>query len=136
MKYQKVKREGTLHMISFTTVFNYLFHLREMSILLEPLGSRVMVYLAAAVSDFYIHPSNMVPYMREYLQTYPICTVWYSCYGIPAVVAPWARMMHDSCYVCRCDFSWIFRDNFLATSIIDIDIILDQFDFQICNGSN
>ena len=63
MKYQKVKREGTLYMVSFTTVFNYLFYLREMSILLEPLGSRAMVYLAAAVSDFYIHPSNMVRYM-------------------------------------------------------------------------
>ena len=60
VKYQRVKHEGTLHMVSFTTVFDYLFYLRELSVLMEPLGSRAMVYLAAAVSDFYIHPSNMV----------------------------------------------------------------------------
>ena len=60
MKYQKVKQENTLHVVPFTTVFDYLFYLRELSVLLEPLGSRAMVYLAAAVSDFYIHPSNMV----------------------------------------------------------------------------
>ena len=60
VKYQKMKLENTLLMVPFTTMFDYLFHLRELSILLEPLGSRAMVYLAAAVSDFYIHPSNMV----------------------------------------------------------------------------
>ena len=60
MKYQKVKQEGTLHMVPFTTVFDYLFFLRELCVLLEPLGSVAMIYLAAAVSDFYIHPSNMV----------------------------------------------------------------------------
>ena len=67
MKYQKVKRDSLLHMVSFTTVFDYLFYLREMSILLEPLGSRAMVYLAAAVSDFYIHPSNMVRSMLVFI---------------------------------------------------------------------
>ena len=60
IKYQKVKQEGTLHMVPFTTVFEYMLYLRELSLLLEPIGPKAMVYLAAAVSDFYIHPSNIV----------------------------------------------------------------------------
>ena len=59
-KYQRVKKDGTLHMVPFTTVFEYMFYLRELSLLLAPVGPRAMVYLAAAVSDFYVHPSNMV----------------------------------------------------------------------------
>ena len=69
-KYQKVKQEDTLLMIPFTTVFDYMFYLRDLSHLLEPLGSRAMIYLAAAVSDFYIHPSNMVP---EFLDLLILC---------------------------------------------------------------
>lgn len=60
IKYQGVKQELTLHMVSFTTVFEYLFYLREVSVLLEPLGSKAVVFVAAAVSDFYVHPSDMV----------------------------------------------------------------------------
>ena len=60
IKYWKVKQEGTLHVVPFTTVFEYMLYLRELSLLLEPIGPKAVVYLAAAVSDFYIHPSNMV----------------------------------------------------------------------------
>ena len=59
-KYHRVKKDSTLHMVSYTTVYEYMFYLRELSLLLAPVGSRALVYLAAAVSDFYIHPSNMV----------------------------------------------------------------------------
>nr|XP_027206335.1 uncharacterized protein C4B3.18-like [Dermatophagoides pteronyssinus] len=45
--------------ITFTTLSEYLFILREMTALLRQYGSRVMLYLAAAVSDFYIPPDNM-----------------------------------------------------------------------------
>ena len=49
-----------LLLVAYTTVFQYLFFLREISHLLSPLGTQAVVYLAAAVSDFYIHPANMV----------------------------------------------------------------------------
>ena len=52
-------------MVAYTTVFQYLFFLREISLLLAPLGTMAMVYLAAAVSDFYIHPSHMVGYNQD-----------------------------------------------------------------------
>lgn len=50
-----------LHEISFTSLSEYLHLLRELSCnVLKPLGSRAMLYLAAAVSDFYIPSSIMV----------------------------------------------------------------------------
>eukprot|EP00966_Prymnesium_polylepis_P082871 1919283-Prymnesium_polylepis.1 len=40
--------------VPFTTVFDYLFLLREASRALEPAGAAGLIYLAAAVSDFYV----------------------------------------------------------------------------------
>ena len=40
--------------IPFTSVVDYLFLLREASLALAPAGRRALLYLAAAVSDFYI----------------------------------------------------------------------------------
>lgn len=50
-----------LHKVTFTTLAEYLHILREIAIhILRPLGSRSMLYLAAAVSDFYIPSQEMV----------------------------------------------------------------------------
>ena len=46
--------------VEFTTVFEYLHLVRLISKHLKPLGRRVMVYLAAAVSDFYV-PETRLP---------------------------------------------------------------------------
>ena len=51
-EYQSVK--SRLLEIPFTTLPDYLWLLRTACELLNPLGSRAMLYLAAAVSDFYI----------------------------------------------------------------------------------
>lgn len=45
--------------ITFTTLSEYLFILRELTAILKPFGSKAMLYLAAAVSDFYIPPQNL-----------------------------------------------------------------------------
>ena len=47
-------------MIEFSTLSDYLFHLRGVAESLAPHGPTVMLYLAAAVSDFYIPPQDMV----------------------------------------------------------------------------
>lgn len=52
-------------MVTFTTLSDYLFYLRAITVELQALGSKAMLYLAAAVSDFYIPPENMV---RDLLQ--------------------------------------------------------------------
>lgn len=45
---------GTLLRLPFVTVNDYLFMLRELSKVMQPLGRSGMYYLAAAVSDFFV----------------------------------------------------------------------------------
>ena len=53
-------RNDTLLSIPYITVTSYLNFLRVISIELRPLESKVMIYLGAAISDFYI-PENEMP---------------------------------------------------------------------------
>ncbi|XP_028411460.1 uncharacterized protein LOC114534012 [Dendronephthya gigantea] len=59
LQYREVKRNGTLLQIEFTTLSSYLFLLRMSAETLSAFGHRVMFYLAAAVSDFYIPRENL-----------------------------------------------------------------------------
>ncbi len=58
-KYMKVKSEQTLLILSFVTVNDYLWSLREIAKLMRPLGPRALFYLAAAVSDFFVPPERL-----------------------------------------------------------------------------
>ena len=58
--YHHACTSGLLHTVPFVTVNDYLWLLREMSRVMQPLGRNGMYYLAAAVSDFFI-PSTNVP---------------------------------------------------------------------------
>ncbi|PWN32203.1 DFP-domain-containing protein [Meira miltonrushii] len=58
--YHSARKAGTLLRLTFVTVTDYLFMLRELSQVMQPLGKRGMYYLAAAVSDFYV-PSQKTP---------------------------------------------------------------------------
>ena len=51
-------------MIEFSTLSDYLFLLRGVAESLAPHGPTVMLYLAAAVSDFYIPPQDLVGHMQ------------------------------------------------------------------------
>ena len=53
-RYNAAKRDNRLLLLSFTTVTDYLWHLKEISRTMKPLGSAAMFYLAAAVSDFFV----------------------------------------------------------------------------------
>jgi phosphopantothenate-cysteine ligase len=59
-KYQAAKRENLLLTIPFVTINDYLFILRRIAQLMRPLGPRGLLYLAAAVSDFFVPPERMV----------------------------------------------------------------------------
>ncbi|EME39053.1 hypothetical protein DOTSEDRAFT_66993 [Dothistroma septosporum NZE10] len=59
-KYRKSKKENTLLLLPFTTVNEYLWHLRELAMLMQPLGANALFYLAAAVSDFFVPQDRMV----------------------------------------------------------------------------
>ncbi|XP_042334564.1 phosphopantothenate--cysteine ligase [Sceloporus undulatus] len=57
--YRRAKEEGALLALEFTGLQEYLQLLRAAARALAPLGSSAMFYLAAAVSDFYIPPSEL-----------------------------------------------------------------------------
>ncbi|MCJ1332203.1 hypothetical protein MMC10_008895 [Thelotrema lepadinum] len=53
-KYQAAKDKDLLLLLSFTTITEYLWSLREVAFALQPMESSAVLYLAAAVSDFFI----------------------------------------------------------------------------------
>ena len=58
-QYQQAKKNRMLLLLPFVTVTEYLFELRTLATLMQPLGSRALFYLAAAVSDFFIPRDRM-----------------------------------------------------------------------------
>lgn len=59
-KYTDARKSNKLLLVPFVTVNDYLWELREIAILMQPLGSQALFYLAAAVSDFFIPSDRMV----------------------------------------------------------------------------
>lgn len=57
--FHKLRKDNRIMFVPFTTVSNYLFMLREAGKALRPAGRTAMMYLAAAVSDFYVPESEM-----------------------------------------------------------------------------
>eukprot|EP01026_Neomeris_dumetosa_P075944 TRINITY_DN8099_c1_g1_i4.p2 TRINITY_DN8099_c1_g1~~TRINITY_DN8099_c1_g1_i4.p2 ORF type:complete len:342 (-),score=36.44 TRINITY_DN8099_c1_g1_i4:112-1116(-) len=53
-EFEKIKDSGSLLEIEFESVFQYLEYLKTIALDLQALGDRVMFFLAAAVSDFYV----------------------------------------------------------------------------------
>ena len=58
-QYNSAKSKHRLLMLSFTTINDYLFVLRSVAQLMRPLGPSGLLYLAAAVSDFFVPPERM-----------------------------------------------------------------------------
>ncbi|KAK5584821.1 hypothetical protein RB653_006438 [Dictyostelium firmibasis] len=59
LKWKKYYEAGSLERVNFETVGEYLYLLKNISIELSVLKSNLIVYAAAAVSDFYIPLNNM-----------------------------------------------------------------------------
>lgn len=58
-KYNAAKESNCLLMLPFVTITDYLFELRAVAQLMQPLGPKGLLYLAAAVSDFFLPPDRM-----------------------------------------------------------------------------
>ncbi|OAA55704.1 DNA/pantothenate metabolism flavoprotein [Cordyceps fumosorosea ARSEF 2679] len=58
-EYKKARRSNMLLMLPFVTIGDYLHELRGIARLMRPLGSNGLLYLAAAVSDFFVPPERM-----------------------------------------------------------------------------
>lgn len=59
-QYNSAKDKNLLLTLPFTTINDYLFVLRAIAQLMRPLGPSGLLYLAAAVSDFFVPPERMV----------------------------------------------------------------------------
>lgn len=59
-QYNSAKQKNLLLTLPFTTINDYLFVLRAIAQLMRPLGPNGLLYLAAAVSDFFVPPERMV----------------------------------------------------------------------------
>lgn len=53
-KYNWARDKRMLLLLPFTTITEYLWQLREIATLMQPLGTKGLFYLAAAVSDFFV----------------------------------------------------------------------------------
>ncbi|RYP24222.1 hypothetical protein DL765_000717 [Monosporascus sp. GIB2] len=58
-KYNAAKQRNMLLMLPFVTITDYLHELRAVAQLMRPLGPNGLLYLAAAVSDFFVPPDRM-----------------------------------------------------------------------------
>ncbi|KAF3923352.1 hypothetical protein ABW21_db0204300 [Orbilia brochopaga] len=58
-KYNHAKGENLLLLLPFTNINSYLFLLRALAMKMEPMGSKALFYLAAAVSDFFVPRERM-----------------------------------------------------------------------------
>ncbi|KAI1778902.1 DNA/pantothenate metabolism flavoprotein [Hypoxylon cercidicola] len=58
-KYNAAKQQNLLLMLPFTTITDYLHELRAVAQLMRPLGPNGLLYLAAAVSDFFVPADRM-----------------------------------------------------------------------------
>jgi phosphopantothenate-cysteine ligase len=71
-QHQYAKDNNLLLVLSFVTVTEYLWELRELAKAMQPLGSKALFYLAAAVSDFFVPQDKMVEHKiqsnEEFLQ--------------------------------------------------------------------
>lgn len=68
-KYNATRRNNTLLLLPFTTITEYLWELRKISILMRPLGPKALFYLAAAVSDFFLPRDRLSEHKIQSSQT-------------------------------------------------------------------
>jgi phosphopantothenate-cysteine ligase len=71
-RYRKAKKGNLLLLLPFTTVNDYLWYLRELAILMQPLQANALFYLAAAVSDFFVPADRMVEHKIQSSEDYHV----------------------------------------------------------------
>ncbi|XP_023720087.1 phosphopantothenate--cysteine ligase isoform X2 [Cryptotermes secundus] len=94
-RYKLTKEAGDLLCISFTSLTEYLWLLRAACECLTPFGSRAVLYLAAAVSDFYI-PSNEMPIHKMQSEAGPP-TIYLKL--VPKMLEPLVNIWVPNAYV-------------------------------------
>lgn len=68
-KYNAAKDANTLLLLPFTSITEYLWELREIAVLMRPLGPNGLFYLAAAVSDFFVPRDRLAEHKIQSSET-------------------------------------------------------------------
>ena len=82
-RYTDAKQRDMLLSIPFTTVTDYLWNLREIATVMRSLGSSALLYLAAAVSDFFIPPERMAEHKIQSGEALPVTSIGTSAMSDP-----------------------------------------------------
>ena len=82
--FKSIKEQKRLLEIEYVTLFEYLWILKIACELMEPLKSKAMLYLAAAVSDFYIPTTEMAEHKIQSSEGAPKIEL----HLVPKILAP------------------------------------------------
>ncbi|XP_044010815.1 uncharacterized protein C4B3.18 [Aphidius gifuensis] len=94
LKYNQALKNNKLLQICFTTLSEYLWLLRAACEVLKPLNNQALLYLAAAVSDFYV-PSNEMSVHKIQSTTVPNL----SLHLVPKILKPLVSLWVPNAFV-------------------------------------
>ncbi|XP_072949754.1 phosphopantothenate--cysteine ligase [Epargyreus clarus] len=94
-RYQAAHAAGTLLHVSFTTVSDYFWLLRAACECLAHIGARALLYLSAAVSDFYIPKDRVPTHKMQSGSGAPVIQL----HLVPKMLAPLVNLWVPSAYV-------------------------------------
>jgi phosphopantothenate-cysteine ligase len=94
---QTVRNQNLLLEVPYTTLADYLWLLRASCETLAPFGSRAMLYLAAAVSDFYIPASSMSEHKLQSSEGAPDLQLSL----VPKILSPLVKFWVPEAFVVR-----------------------------------
>ncbi|XP_026727174.1 phosphopantothenate--cysteine ligase [Trichoplusia ni] len=95
LRYKAAHAAGAILHVSFTTVSEYFWLLRAACECLANLGARAMLYLAAAVSDFYIPKDRVPTHKMQSAGGAPIIQL----HLVPKMLAPLVNLWVPEAYV-------------------------------------
>uniref|UniRef100_A0A2A4JKV2 DNA/pantothenate metabolism flavoprotein C-terminal domain-containing protein n=1 Tax=Heliothis virescens TaxID=7102 RepID=A0A2A4JKV2_HELVI len=95
LRYKAAHAAGAILHVSFTTVSEYFWLLRAACECLANLGARAMLYLAAAVSDFYIPKDRVPTHKMQSACGAPIIQL----HLVPKMLAPLVNLWVPEAYV-------------------------------------
>ncbi|XP_013192871.1 phosphopantothenate--cysteine ligase [Amyelois transitella] len=95
LRYKAAHAAGAILYVAFTTVSDYLWLLRAACECLAHCGSRAMLYLAAAVSDFYIPKDKVPTHKMQSDSGAPVIQL----HLVPKMLAPLVNLWVPAAYV-------------------------------------
>lgn len=124
--YKKAISENRLIKVGFTSLSDYLWLLRGVAGVLSKAGSRAMLYLAAAVSDFYIPADELPEHKIQSKEGAPVISLWL----VPKILQPLVSLWVPDAFVIS--FKLETDDSILISKAHDA---LDKYKHKLVIGN-